>query len=83
MMKYQTCNLSSSSAKARDFMGSTVSISISGNDNAILPQSIKHQVKVLAVDLSNYQGTGPGQKLVSKSPELQSKKVALFDSHVE
>jgi hypothetical protein len=49
----------------------------------MLPQSIKHQVKVLAVDLSNSQGTGPGQKLASKSPEFLSKKVSLFDSHVE
>ena len=53
MMKYQTCNLSSSGRKARDFNGSTLSASSLKQVGApSIPANMKHHVKLAKLDLS-------------------------------
>ena len=82
MMKYQTCNLSSSARKARDFNASTLSAnSLTKFGAPSIPANMKHQVKLAKLDLST-SGIGPGQKLASRSPEHSRSNVnSMFGSH--
>ena len=85
MMKYQTCNLSSSARKARDFNASTMSAhslhSVKQVGAPSIPAHMKHQVKLAKLDLSQ-SGIGPGQKLASRSPEHSRSSInSMFGSH--